>query len=164
MFIFRTLFWGTLLVILVLLVGPWLTLNFDASFPTIELGGARYAGAVIGAAGVLLALVAGIYLIMPGLSRSAPFEAGGSFTASGPYKYVRNPFMLAVILMLWGEAIYLNRLSLLLYAALCTGLLHAWVALFEEPALRNKLGSSYLDYHKSIPRWFPRLKGYKDRG
>jgi protein-S-isoprenylcysteine O-methyltransferase Ste14 len=30
------------------------------------------------------------------------------------------------------------------------------VALYEEPALKRKFGTPYLDYLARVPRWFPR--------
>jgi protein-S-isoprenylcysteine O-methyltransferase Ste14 len=39
--------------------------------------------------------------------------------------------------------------------------IYFWVIFFEEPALTDSLGDEYIKYKKSIPRWFPKLKGYK---
>ena len=143
-----------------LVAGPWLALNFDASFPEITLGPVHYAGAALCIFGVLFAIYCAIILIITGPSVSAPYEAGGAFTISGPYRYMRNPLMLSIIVTLWGEAIYFERLSLILYAGLFTSAVHAWVVFFEEPALRRALKGTYGEYHKSVPRWFPKFKSY----
>lgn len=162
MYIFRTLFWGTLYIIIALIVGPWLTMLFDESFPAISLGSFRYVGSTVWILAMLFALFSAVYLLMPGRSCPAPYEAGGSFSVSGPYRYMRNPLMLAVVIALWGEAVYLERLALLIYAFVFTWATHFWVLFFEEPALRKRLKTTYLDYQKAVPRWFPRLRGYKD--
>jgi len=160
MFIFRTLFWGSVFIIIALVAGPWVALNFDTSFPEITLGPIHYAGAAIGIAGVLFAIYSAIVLVLTGPSVSAPYEAGGAFSISGPYRYMRNPLMLGIVITLWGEALYFERLSLLLYAFLFSWAAHAWVVFVEEPALRRVLKRTYTEYHKAVPRWLPRLKGY----
>jgi protein-S-isoprenylcysteine O-methyltransferase Ste14 len=110
--------------------------------------------------GICFALYSSIYLIITGPSVAAPYEAGGAFSISGPYRFMRNPFMLGIVITLWGEAIYFERLSLIIYAFLFTWAVHAWVVFFEEPALRRSLKASYTEYHKAVPRWFPKFKGY----
>lgn len=162
MYIFKTLFGGTLFIIMALIVGPWLMQNFDPSLPEISLGWAKHAGGVVGILSLLFGLYSAMYLILPGRSCPAPYEAGGAFTVFGPYRYIRNPIMLSIVIAIWGEAFYYERLSLLIYAFLFTWLAHAWVLFFEEPALRSALKRTYSDYQKSVPRWLPRFKGYKE--
>ena len=71
---------------------------------------------------------------------------------------MRNPFMLAIVVALWCEALYFEKLALILFAFLFTWLAQAWVVFFEEPALRKSFGTMYLEYHKSVPRWIPRFR------
>lgn len=160
MFVFRTIVWGTVFLFLALIGGPWLALQFDASFPVLPLGAARFAGIGLLALGVPLALHCAAILFIPGKSRPAPYDAGGVFTIAGPYCYVRNPFLLGVILALWGEAVLLSRIVMITYALIFTWGLHFWVIFFEEPALLDRFGSEYRTYHEAVPRWFPRFKKY----
>ncbi len=157
MFIFHTLFLGTLVAVGALIAGPKLAMLFDASLPVIHLGIFRYVGAVGGTIALLFALYSAVFLIM-GRSCAAPDAAGGSFSVLGPYRIMRNPFMLAIVVALWCEALYFEKLALIFFAFLFTWLAHAWVVFYEEPALRRAFGKTYLDYHKSVPRWLPRLK------
>lgn len=163
MFVFRTIVWGTAFLMVALILGPWLALQFDASFPAISLGGLRYAGAAIIAIGAPLAAYCTAVLFIPGKSRPAPYDAGGIFTIAGPYRYVRNPFMLGVILALWGEALFMSRIAMIAYAFIFTWCIHFWVIFFEEPSLQERFGGEYRAYRKAVPRWFPQLKRYQPK-
>jgi protein-S-isoprenylcysteine O-methyltransferase Ste14 len=155
MFVFKTVIWGAIFMIAALAFGPWLALQFDTSFPPFDFGWVRYVGGFVATVGLMLTLYCASVLFIPGAS------AGGSFTNAGPYRYVRNPFMLGVILTLWGEALYLSRVVMIAYAFILMWVIYFWVIFFEEPALTESLGAEYIKYKKSIPRWFPKLKGYK---
>lgn len=161
MFVFRTIIWGTIFMIVALIVGPWLAMRFDASFPPMDIGWVRYVGIVLIAIGGPLALYCAAVLFIPGASRPAPYDAGGTFTVAGPYRFVRNPFMLGVILTMWGEALLLSRAAMFAYALIITWVIHFWVHFYEEPALAQGLGNEYEKYRKAVPRWFPRFKRYR---
>ncbi|MBN1283694.1 MAG: isoprenylcysteine carboxylmethyltransferase family protein [Proteobacteria bacterium] len=161
MFVFRTIIWGMVFMVLSLFVGPWLATRFDASFPMLDIGMFRYAGVALIAVGAPLTLYCGAVLLLPGASRPAPYDAGGVFTVAGPYRYVRNPFMLGVLLTMWGEALIMSRIAMLAYALIITWAIHFWVLFYEEPALKDGLGHEYERYRKAVPRWFPQFKRYK---
>ncbi len=161
MFVFRAVLWGTLFLLAALIVGPWLAMQFDASFPALSFGGARYAGILLAAIGIPLIIYCGAIIFMPGKTRPAPYDAGGAFTIAGPYRYIRNPFMLGVILILWAEAIFMSRIAMIAYAFILTWVIHFWVIFFEEPALAAAFGKEYAGYKAKVPRWFPKFKRYR---
>lgn len=161
MFAFRTILWGAIFLTASLVFGPWLALQFDTSFPPMDLGWAIYVGVALIVIGIPLALYCAAVVIMPGTSKPVPYDAGGSFSIAGPYLYMRNPFMLGVILALWGEALYMSRVVMIAYAFILTWVIYFWVIFFEEPALIESLGREYEKYKKEVPRWFPQLKRYK---
>jgi protein-S-isoprenylcysteine O-methyltransferase Ste14 len=161
MFIFKTVIWGSIFLLAALIVGPWLALQFDASFPQIHLGPFKYIGAVLFGIGFLFTVYCAFILFTPGKSRPAPYDAGGAFTIEGPYRYVRNPFMLGVVVALWGEAIFMERVLMMIYALIITWVIHFWVIFFEEPALEERFGGEYDEYRKAVPRWFPHFRRYE---
>ena len=161
MFILKTIIWGSIFLLVALIVGPWLALQFDTSFPHFYLGPWRYIGALLFAAGSLFAVYCAFILFTPGKSRPAPYDAGGTFTIAGPYRYVRNPFMFAIIIALWGEAIFMERLAMVAYAFIITWMVHFWVIFFEEPALEERFGEEYDAYRKAVPRWFPHFRRFE---
>ena len=161
MFVLRTVLIATIVLFAALIAGPWLALQFDASFPPLPfppwVHGIGIALIVLGAT---IAFFCTAAIFTPGSSRPAPYDAGGTFTIAGPYCFVRNPFMLGVILALWGEAILLGRIVMMLYAVLLTWAIHLWVIFYEEPSLTKSLGKQYKDYQSSVPRWVPQFRKY----
>jgi len=160
MFVFRTLILGTIFLFISLVAGPWIAMQFGASFPMIASGLAGQAGAVLIVLGGTLAIYCTAILLIPGTSRPAPYDAGGSFIVCGPYSYVRNPFLLGVVLVLWGEALLLSYVVMIAYAAAMTWCIHFWVIFFEEPSLSKSFGVEYKKYRKAVPRWLPRFSRY----
>lgn len=43
------------------------------------------------------------------------------------------------------------------YVGLAFLFMHAFVMLYEEPALKRKFGESYTRYRDLVPRWIPQL-------
>lgn len=160
MFIFRTIIWGTIFLIISLIIGPWIALQFDASFPVLTYKWMSSAGIVLLVISIPLVIYCVAVLFLPGASRPAPYDAGGAFTIAGPYYYVRNPFMLGVVLALWGEAFLMLRIVMIAYAFILTWVIHFWVVFFEEPTLTERFGDEYREYKLSVPRWLPKLRKY----
>lgn len=160
MFVFKTIVWGTIFLFAALLAGPWLAMQFDASYPPINIGSYRYIGAVLFALGFLFAIYCAAVLFMPGKMRHAPYYAGGIFTTGGLYRYMRNPFMLSVIIALWGEVIYMQRVVMVGYALFLTWAIYLFVVFIEEPALEKRFPHEYKSYREIVPRWFPRFCRY----
>ncbi len=77
------------------------------------------------ALGVALIALAGIVVIAgfirfatEGVGIPVPTEpTSRQLTIGGPYRYVRNPLYLAIVLAITGQALVLSRLVLLVYAA-----------------------------------------------
>jgi protein-S-isoprenylcysteine O-methyltransferase Ste14 len=76
--------------------------------------------------------------------------------AAGPYRWVRNPIYLAALLIVLGEAWLFLSLALLAYAGAMAVVFHLFVIGYEEPTLRRRFGSAYLEYQRMVPRWIPR--------
>ncbi len=161
MFVFKTIAWGAIFMVAALIFGPWLALQFGTSFPSVDIGWVSHAGIPLAVVGICLSLYCAWVLFIPGASRPAPYDAGGSFTIAGPYLYVRNPFMLGIVLALWGEALHMSSIVMIAYAFILTWVIYFWVIFFEEPALTESIGKEYTKYKKSVPRWFPKIKRYK---
>jgi protein-S-isoprenylcysteine O-methyltransferase Ste14 len=55
-----------------------------------------------------------------------------------------------------GEAWLFLSLALLAYAGAMAVVFHLFVIDYEEPTLRRRFGSAYLEYQRMVPRWIPR--------
>ena len=56
-----------------------------------------------------------------------------------------------------GEALLYRAPIVLLLVAGLWALFHAFVVLYEEPALRRRFGAEYEDDRRGVPRWVQRF-------
>lgn len=81
----------------------------------------------------------------------------GSVMSGGPYRYVRNPLYLGVILMVAAMAFAMPVSGAILVLILAP-LFDFRLILGEEAFLTAKLGQSYQAYLRAVPRLIPRLR------
>lgn len=114
--------------------------------------------------GIALIAVGGI-MVVTGFVRFAaegigiPFPAEPTsrrLTVGGPYRYVRNPLYLAIVMAVTGQALLFSRPVLLAYAAVLLAAFIAFVRFYEEPSLVRRFGADYEAYRKQVPGWWPR--------
>jgi protein-S-isoprenylcysteine O-methyltransferase Ste14 len=114
------------------------------------------AGALLVAAGVALWFATVRLFAVEGEGTLAPWDPTRKLVARGPYRYVRNPMISGVVLVLLGEAALLGSLGILAWAAIFFTVNAVWFPLVEEPGLRRRFGPDYEEYSRSVPRWVPR--------
>ncbi|MEW6280956.1 MAG: isoprenylcysteine carboxylmethyltransferase family protein [Candidatus Eremiobacterota bacterium] len=90
----------------------------------------------------------------------APWDPPTRLVVAGPYRYVRNPMITGVVLVLLGEVVAFGSWRLLVWCLTFAGGNLAWIPLVEEPPLRARFGESYAEYCRHVPRWIPRLTPY----
>ena len=94
-----------------------------------------------------------------GRGTPVPFDPPREFIASGPYRYMRNPMYVGVLTMLAGFGFWQRSASIILLAMLVAACIHLFVVLLEEPDLERRFGASYVNYKKSVNRWWPCCAG-----
>jgi len=120
----------------------------------------------------------GLWLILNGIGLAAwcvnlfnvkgqgtpvPLDPPTQFVASGPYRYVRNPMMLGMFLILGGEvALYQSR-AVWIYTLVLVAAAYGFVRFWEEPDLERRFGETYRDYKRSVPRWIPSWRANEER-
>jgi protein-S-isoprenylcysteine O-methyltransferase Ste14 len=80
---------------------------------------------------------------------------GHEFVRSGPFRWVRHPTYLSMILELVAIGFILDAFVSLAIALLAFGPTLAARIKLEEAALVEKFGAPYIDYQKSTPLLFP---------
>ena len=126
---------------------------------------ASVGGLVLQAAGLGL-LVIGLALFAASLRRFAaegrgtlaPWDPPRRLVVRGPYRYVRNPMISGVLLVLLGEALVLRSAPHLMWAGAFLAINAVYIPLLEEPDLEDRFGESYREYRRHVPRLFPRLR------
>lgn len=151
--VFTILVPGTELVLI-----PLVVVYFGLG-PRLDLGPARYAGLVPLLAGVATILRCFADFIHRGRGTPAIYDPPRELVVAGPYRYVRNPQYVGVVLVILGEALLTGMAVLFGYAALMAVGYHLFVRYYEEPTLGRLFGESYARYRAAVPRWLPRRPG-----
>jgi protein-S-isoprenylcysteine O-methyltransferase Ste14 len=110
---------------------------------------------VIGA----LLIIGGVYVIY--LGRKAYGDKlrvyglkEDALITTGIYQRSRNPQYFGYGVMFLGAAIGLGSITALVFVAIFAVMVHAGVALVEEPHLQRIFGKTYTDYKKTAGRYF----------
>jgi protein-S-isoprenylcysteine O-methyltransferase Ste14 len=88
----------------------------------------------------------------------APWDPPRKLVVRGPYRYVRNPMISGVILILFGEALMLFSRAHFMWALTFLAINAVYIPLFEEPQLAARFGADYEEYRRNVPRLIPRLR------
>lgn len=116
----------------------------------------RLVGLAVFSIGLAAYLGCAAWLMYFGRGPHVEFDPPKVFVASGPYRWVRNPVVLTLMVTVLGEAIYFGSLGIFLLLLIGMPLAHLQVTKIEEPRLRTRFGDSYRDYCGRVPRWLPR--------
>lgn len=114
-------------------------------------------GAAIFAIGLAAYSYCSAWLIFFGKGPHVEFDPPKVFVASGPYRWVRNPVVITLLLTVLGEAICFGSVSILILLIVGLPLAHYQVTQIEEPRLKQRFGASYEDYCRRVNRWTPRF-------
>ena len=98
---------------------------------------------------------------LEGLGTPAPIAPPQKLVVTGLYRYVRNPIYIAVVAVIFGQALLFGDWRLLWYGALLWLFFHVWVVMIEEPTLKQTFGTEYESFRTNVPRWIPRLTPWR---
>ncbi len=93
----------------------------------------------------------------------APWDAPTRLVVAGPYRHMRNPMMVGVLLVLVGEVTVFRAPLLIAWLAVATLAILLFIPLIEEKRLARRFGAEYDSYRKAVPRWLPRLTPWDGR-
>ena len=102
--------------------------------------------------------------VTDGRGTLAPWDPPRQLVVQGPYRYVRNPMISGVVLILFGEALLLLSRPHLTWALIFLGINSVYIPLLEEPLLAKRFGPAYPEYCEHVPRLLPRLRPWEPRG
>jgi len=111
---------------------------------------------------------AGIFLIFVAIAGRtwSALHIGGNkkvvLVDTGPYSVVRNPLYLFTLIGAAGIGAQTSSLVVTLACPIITAAVLMVVVSREEDYLRSKFGAAFDTYTKRVPRFLPRLSGYKD--
>ncbi|MFF5287955.1 methyltransferase family protein [Paractinoplanes globisporus] len=117
----------------------------------------RTAGWLMIGAGLLVIVPAFARFVREGAGTPAPVAETARLVVGGPYRFVRNPMYVAVMLVIFGQSLVLGRLSLVIWGLAAGAAMVAFAKGYEEPRLRQLYGADYEAYRRAVPGWWPRL-------
>lgn len=144
-------------VILPVTMTIWIPRAILAAYPRPLHAAAVVAGALVGAGGLALFAATLYWFATVGRGTLAPWDPTSRLVVTGIYRYVRNPMITGVLLILVGEAIAFLSLALAVWAATFFLLNLVHIPLVEEPGLVKRFGDDYREYRQNVPRWIPRF-------
>jgi protein-S-isoprenylcysteine O-methyltransferase Ste14 len=92
----------------------------------------------------------------------APWDPPRRMVIRGPYRHVRNPMITSVLITLLAEAIFFGSWPIAFWMLIFFIGNAVYFPLVEEKGLERRFGDDYLEYKAHVPRWIPRLRGWKD--
>ena len=116
------------------------------------------AGVLFFAAGLVLFVSTVFLFATRGRGTLAPWDPPSRLVIAGPYRYVRNPMITGVILIIIAESLIFRSLPLAEWAAgfLLLNAIH--FPLIEEPQLERRFGEQYRRYKRHVGRFVPRIR------
>ncbi len=146
-----------ILPITVLVIVPvWIEKNW-----MININFFLFAGSMLVLIGLMIMAVCISSFIRIGRGTLAPWSPTKKLVVRGLYRYVRNPMILGVLIVLLGEALALKSQNILIWAASFFVINTIYFIVYEEPDLEDRFGDEYREYKKHVSRWLPRRTPYR---
>ena len=140
---------------------PWRMSHWQLAPPLLGFTPFRVIGILFIVAGLPVLLDSFARFAIQGLGTPAPVAPPQHLVVSGLFRYVRNPMYVAVLLLIFGQGLLFGSVAVLEYGLAVWLGFFAFVVLYEEPTLRRSFGDEYAQYCANVPRWIPRLKGWR---
>jgi protein-S-isoprenylcysteine O-methyltransferase Ste14 len=110
--------------------------------------------------GLVLAVATVRLFVRHGDGTPAPWDPPKRLVVRGPYRHVRNPMIVGVLLILLAESLLLQSWLLAGWMAFFFLANAAYFPFSEEPALERRFGEDYRRYKANVPRWIPRWRAW----
>ena len=154
----RSVFYAALVGGIWLVVIPLVLVHCDPHGPAVRLRSVICLGVCAGtlSLGTALAFWSGFKLIHRGNGTPFPLDPTRRLVTSGPYRVVRNPQGIALMLLTCGEALVVDAPVLWLLPLLAGLFLIGVAEPFEDWEMQRRFGRRYARYRSRVRRWLPR--------
>lgn len=136
----------------------WDTRWIDGTFAAVF---GHVGGALIFLLGLVLFVWCVSLFARVGKGTLAPWDPTRQLVDVGPYRFVRNPMISSVLLILVGEALFLGSRVIALWTVTFFVINNIYFQAVEEPGLERRFGEPYRQYKAAVPRWIPRSTPWK---
>lgn len=138
---------------------PWLITKWR--FGEGASTGVSIVGAIFIALALALLIECFVRFATKGEGTPAPLAPTAKLVVSGAYARVRNPMYVAVLGLIFGQALLFASAGLIAHGIVIWLAFLAFVVNFEEPRLRREFPDDYPAYFDNVPRWRPRFNPWK---
>lgn len=140
---------------------PWSITGWRSTHAPAAL---RLVGAALIVLGLAVLLHASYRFAVEGSGTPAPIAPTRHLVVGGPNRFVRNPMYLAVVAIIFGQALLLGQWSLAWYGLIVAVGQALFVRFYEEPTLQRAFGVEYERYRAAVRPWIPRLTPWHPDG
>jgi len=140
---------------------PWCVTQWEFRPAVFGLDLTRILGGILIIVGVPGLVDSFSRFALEGLGTPAPIAPPQKLVVTGLYRYVRNPIYIAVVAVIFGQALLFGDWRLIWYGALLWLVFHVAVVMYEEPTLTETFGTEYESFRTNVPRWIPRLTPWR---
>jgi protein-S-isoprenylcysteine O-methyltransferase Ste14 len=135
-------------------LGPWLITQWEipGSSPRLRIA--------LGVVLIVLSLIPPVHAFIQFAKAGGtpmPVTPTERLVVTGFNRFVRNPMYLGLLVVILGQALLFDSVSLVLYAAIGWIVTASFVHWYEEPTLVRTYGEQYEEYRRNVPAWAPRL-------
>jgi protein-S-isoprenylcysteine O-methyltransferase Ste14 len=148
-----------------ILVPLWLCRRFGITFrlpATVFEWSCVAVALVFFLAGVTLFAATVFLFATRGQGTLAPWDPPAHHVVRGPYRFVRNPMISGVLLILIGESLFLRSPVHAAWAGAFLLVNLVYIPAVEEPQLEHRFGEAYRAYKRSVPRLLPRVRPWNE--
>lgn len=136
---------------------PWMITGWNVPTDNLFVLGLSFGlGGVVIGGGLILLIECLVRFAGEGRGSPMPWLPTESLVTTGPYRVVRNPMYLGIVITIVGQAIVFLNWPLLVWAAGVWMAFHFLVVRGEEPGLRQNY-PEYDNYASEVTRWIPRF-------
>lgn len=135
---------------------PWLVTGWEGS--PAGLDAVDVLGALVVLLGLAMVVACFVRFVREGRGTPAPIAPTEALVVGGLYRYLRNPMYVGVGLVIAGQCLAFRSVPLVVWLAIFTAAVTAFVVGYEQPTLRARYGASYDAYCRSVPAVVPRLR------
>ncbi|MEN6624512.1 MAG: ABC transporter permease, partial [Smithella sp.] len=150
------------------LLGPWIAIRtgriFDAAFPVLQNANHllfNIPGIILLVLGAMWFFWAWFLLVKQGhgyMTELFGIEISPvtqSVVTAGPYSVHRHPVCAGYLLIIAGIGLLMGSPGVVVTTLLLLPVVYLYLRIFEEPALRRRLGHDYEIYSDQVPMFFP---------
>ena len=147
--------------LMVAAVVPWWITQWEFRPAFFGVNLTRIVGGILIIAGVPGLVDSFACFALEGLGTPAIIAPTQKLVVTGLYRYVRNPMYIAVVTVIFGQALLFGDVRLFWYGILFWLACHVFVVLYEEPTLKQTFGTEYESFRANVPRWIPRVTPWR---